>query len=123
MDEEDCYAEILKDDIIKLDESSMLQEAHTRPQETAHMRPCQGTAQRRIRLRVGNSRGSPPGGGVGFSSTVHPSKSNFFARMTNRLVVFAFFVFTLMMAIYFLSPLGGHKQVKYCGRITGVNHD
>ncbi|KAJ1395523.1 NAC domain [Sesbania bispinosa] len=41
VDEEDCYAEILKDDIIKLDESSIQQEAHTRQQEPTQVHPCQ----------------------------------------------------------------------------------
>ncbi|KAK7324846.1 hypothetical protein VNO77_28724 [Canavalia gladiata] len=121
VDEEDCYAEILKDDIIKLDESSISEEGHTRPQDSAQVHPSQGTAQRRIRLRVGNTKHSPAGGR--FPITKHSSKStNFFARMTNRLVVFAFFVFTLI-ALCFWSLFGGLKQVKYYGKISGVNND
>lgn len=109
MDEEDCYAEILRNDIIKLDESSMSQGAQTRPNNLAHSHPCQGTAQRRIRLRVPKSTHSQPG--ARFSKTMHQSKSSFIARMTNRLMIFAFFVFTLT-AILFWSSLGGHKQVR-----------
>ncbi|XP_061376270.1 NAC domain-containing protein 40-like [Gastrolobium bilobum] len=120
VDEEDCYAEILKDDIIKLDESSISQEANTRPQDPTQMHGYQGTAQRRIRLRVGNSR--PSTAGVSFKSTMHSSKNAFIARMTNRLVIFAFMVSTLI-AIYFLSSLGGLKQVKCCGKFSRVNHD
>ncbi|KAG5114565.1 hypothetical protein JHK82_037834 [Glycine max] len=83
--EEDCYAEILKDDIIKLDESSILVESHTRPQDPTQMQPApQGTAQRRIRLRVGNSKHSRAV--VRFPSTMHSSKNTFFARTTNSLV-------------------------------------
>ncbi|KAL5152011.1 NAC domain-containing protein 40 [Glycine soja] len=83
--EEDCYAEILKDDIIKLDESSVLVESHTRPQDPTQMQPApQGTAQRRIRLRVGNSKHSRAV--VRFPSTMHSSKNTFFARTTNSLV-------------------------------------
>ncbi|CAJ2660216.1 unnamed protein product [Trifolium pratense] len=109
MDEEDCYAEILKNDIIKLDESSMAQGAQTRRHDLAYSHPCQGTAQRRIRLRVAKSTHSQTG--VRFSRTMHQSKSSFFAKMTNRLMIFAFFVFTLM-AIFFWSLLGGHKQLR-----------
>jgi hypothetical protein len=98
MDEEDCYAEILKNDIIKLDESSMSRGAQTRPHDLAHSHPCQGTAQRRIRLRVAKSTHSQSG--VRFSRTMHQSKSSLFARMTSRLMIFSFFVFTLM-AIFF----------------------
>ncbi|KAH1104308.1 hypothetical protein AAZX31_13G296100 [Glycine max] len=119
--EEDCYAEILKDDIIKLDESSVLVESHTRPQDPTQMQPApQGTAQRRIRLRVGNSKHSRAV--VRFPSTMHSSKNTFFARTTNSLVVLAFFVFTLMV-LYFLSLVRGQKQDKYCGEFSGVNHD
>nr|QSD99849.1 NAC family transcription factor [Melilotus albus] len=110
MDEEDCYAEILKNDIIKLDESSMSQGAQTRPNDLAHSHPCQGTAQRRIRLRVAKSTQSQPG--ARFSRTMHQSKSSLFARTSNRLMIFTFFVFTLMIVIFFWSSLGGHKQVR-----------
>ncbi|RZB76538.1 hypothetical protein D0Y65_034824 [Glycine soja] len=83
--EEDCYAEILKDDIIKLDESSISVEGHTRPQDPIQMHPSpQGTSQRRIRLRVGNSKHSPAV--VRFPCTMHSSKSTFFARITISLV-------------------------------------
>ncbi|KAG4385936.1 hypothetical protein GLYMA_12G186902v4 [Glycine max] len=119
--EEDCYAEILKDDIIKLDESSISVEGHTRPQDPIQMHPSpQGTSQRRIRLRVGNSKHSPAV--VRFPCTMHSSKSTFFARITISLVVFPFFVFTLTV-LYFLSLVGGNKQVKYCGKFSGVNYD
>lgn len=85
------------------------------------MQPApQGTAQRRIRLRVGNSKHSPAV--VRFPCTMHSSKSTFFARITISLVVFPFFVFTLTV-LYFLSLVGGHKQVKYCGEFSGVNYD
>ncbi|KAH1222359.1 hypothetical protein GmHk_12G035538 [Glycine max] len=115
--EEDCYAEILKDDIIKLDESSISVEGHTRPQDPIQMHPSpQGTSQRRIRLRVGNSKHSPAV--VRFPCTMHSSKSTFFARITISLVVFPFFVFTLTV-LYFLSLVGGNKQVKYCGKFSG----
>lgn len=120
MDEEDCYAEILKNDIIKLDESSMSQGAQTRPPDPANSQPCQGTAQRRIRLRVEKSTHSQPG--VRFSRTMHQSKSSSFARMTNHLMIFAFFVIALMV-LFFWSLLGGHKQMKYCVKILGVNCD
>ena len=47
VDEEDCYPEILKDDIIKLDESSLTQETTLKGcQDALHMLPCQGTALR-----------------------------------------------------------------------------
>ncbi|XP_058773678.1 NAC domain-containing protein 40 [Vicia villosa] len=109
MDEEDCYAEILKNDIIKLDESSMSQGVQTRPNDILQPHPCQGTAQRRIRLRVPKSTHAQSG--VRFSRTMHQSKSCFFGRMTNRLMIFAFFVFTLM-TIFFWFLLDGHKQVR-----------
>lgn len=100
VNEEDCYAEILKDDIIKLDESSFSQE-DTKPQDPAQMHhPSQGTAQRRIRLRVDNSRKSPARGD-NFPRSRHSSKNTLFGRMTNRLVVFAFFVF-ILIAIFFV---------------------
>ena len=117
VDEEDCYAEILKDDIIKLDESSLSQEAHTTPQDPAQMHPCQGTANRRIRL-VRDS-GRSPEGRVRFPSSKKSSKNtSFFARMTNRLVVSAFLVFTLVAI--FLFFIGGLKLVKYCGEFSRV---
>ncbi|KAK7293270.1 hypothetical protein RJT34_16133 [Clitoria ternatea] len=86
VDEEDCYADILKNDIIKLDESSIPGEGHTRTQDPEQTYPCQGTAQRRI--RVGNSKLSTSAG-VRFPSTKHSSKTKngIFAGMTNRLVV------------------------------------
>ncbi|KAF7823205.1 NAC domain-containing protein 40 [Senna tora] len=83
-DEEDCYAEILKDDIIKLDESSLTsQEAHTRMQDPSHqMLPFQGTAQRRIRLRMEKPKkklgSSSTTGGVGFAGSKHSSKCTLF---------------------------------------------
>ncbi|KAG4981079.1 hypothetical protein JHK82_034329 [Glycine max] len=126
--EEDCYAEILKDDIIKLDESSISVEGHTRPQDPIQMHPSpQGTSQRRIRLRVGNSKHSPAV--VRFPCTMHSSKSTFFARITISLVVFPFFVFTLTV-LYFLSLVGGNKQkverernieLQFCSRVTLVS--
>jgi len=99
--EEDCYAEILKDDIIKLDESSISAEAHTRGQEPAQMHHhAQGTAQRRIRLRVGKSKRSSPAV-VGFPSTImQSSKSTFFAGVTNSLVALVFLVFTLIFLVF-----------------------
>jgi len=98
--EEDCYAEILKDDIIKLDESSISAEGHTGANEAAQMHPAQGTAQRRIRLRVGNSKRSSPAV-VGFRSTImQSSKSSFFAGISNSLVALLFLVFTLIFLVF-----------------------
>jgi len=98
--EEDCYAEILKDDIIKLDESSISGEGHTRAEEPAQMNPAQGTAQRRIRLRVRNSKRSSPAV-VGFPSTVmQSSRSSFFFGITNSLVALVFLLFTLIFLVF-----------------------
>ncbi|KAL2331906.1 hypothetical protein Fmac_019487 [Flemingia macrophylla] len=83
--EEDCYAEILKDDIIKLDDSSISEEGHTRTQDHAQVHPAQGTAQRRIRLRVKNLKHAPAV--VRCPSTIHSSKN----ALANRLAIFAFF--------------------------------
>lgn len=100
MYEEDCYAEILKDDIIKLDESSISAEGHTGAHDPAQMHPAQGTAKRRIRLRVGNSKRSSPAV-VGFRSTImQSSKSTFFAGISNSLVALVFLVFTLIFLVF-----------------------
>ncbi|XP_057457422.1 NAC domain-containing protein 40 isoform X2 [Lotus japonicus] len=104
VDEEDCYAEILKNDIIKLDESSISKAGHTIPEDPAQLDNYQGTAQRRIRLRVKRPRRSAEGARC--SSKMHSSKSSFFARITTRLVVvFAFLVFTLV-GVCFWSSFG-----------------
>lgn len=57
-DDDDFFAEILKDDIINLDESSVSVAADTRPVVASNSEaivsqaiPSQGTANRRIRLR------------------------------------------------------------------------
>lgn len=69
--EDDFYAEILKDDIIKLDDSSLyatpgfppmmnnMSEAERKAQEPTQVIPLQGTANRRIKLRTQESRMFP----------------------------------------------------------------
>ncbi|KAK6936254.1 NAC domain [Dillenia turbinata] len=54
---EDCFADILKDDIIKLDETPpaapyLMPETHRKSKMPLHGVPLQGTANRRIRLRM-----------------------------------------------------------------------
>lgn len=101
VDEEDCYAEILKNDIIKLDESSLTsQEAHTRSQDPPQTFPFQGTAQRRIRLKVDKSSTRSAAAGLGFPSSKRPSKTTtLLGTLTKRTVLCVFFVLTLI-ALY-----------------------
>ncbi|KAI4334197.1 hypothetical protein L6164_018916 [Bauhinia variegata] len=117
MDEEDFFAEILKHDIIKLDESSLTQEANTRLQDPAQIHPSQGTAQRRIRLKLDKPRHSPArvikfekpshsATRVRFPCSKHSLSSSYFTM----LVLLALFLVAL-----FLSLLGGLKQVKSYG--------
>ncbi|KAK7261189.1 hypothetical protein RIF29_27494 [Crotalaria pallida] len=84
VNEEDCYAEILKDDIIKLDDSSFSKE-DTKPQDPSQMQhhpsPSQGTANRRIRLKVRNPRKKSPSGGVPLPSSRHSSKNTLFTSV------------------------------------------
>ncbi|XP_020964365.1 NAC domain-containing protein 40 isoform X2 [Arachis ipaensis] len=95
-EEEDCYAEILNDDIIKLDESTL-----SRPS------PPQGTANRRIRLRVPKStvpksrvpKSRVPTGNGCQCSKQSSNKINTF--LSYPLVVFTFFVFTLLALGFF----------------------
>lgn len=64
--EEDCFAEIMNDDIINLDESSLstiprLQQAEIKSEQAiqrdaSNVVPVQGTANRRIRLRRNKSK-------------------------------------------------------------------
>ncbi|XLR41165.1 hypothetical protein S83_025825 [Arachis hypogaea] len=97
VDEDDCYAEILNDDIIKLDESTL-----SRPS------PPQGTANRIIRLRVPKStvpksrvpKSTVPTGNGCHCSTQSSNKINTF--LPYALVVFTFFVFTLLALGFFL---------------------
>lgn len=114
MDEEDCYAEILKDDIIKLDDSSLAsQEAHTRMQDPPQTLPFQGTAQRRIRLKVDKPRHPR----LRFPTSKHSSNSTLFGTLKNRLVFSVFcFVLTLIALYLFLLGLGSFIEVKSCGR-------
>ncbi|CAL0332150.1 unnamed protein product [Lupinus luteus] len=111
VNEEDCYAEILKDDIIKLDESAFSKEMiksedHT-PLQVLH--PSQGTAQRRIRLNVRNPRKSHAGTEPCLQSSRHTSMNNTLcATTTNRLLIFAFIIISI-----FFCLLCGLKQVNY----------
>lgn len=54
-EDEDCYADIMKDDIIKLDDSSLIENPRVvemkYKQAADPGRPLQGTANRRLRLR------------------------------------------------------------------------
>ncbi|KAI4322456.1 hypothetical protein L6164_022149 [Bauhinia variegata] len=125
VDEEDFYADILKDDIIKLDESSMTQGAYTGLQDPAYtglqdpaqIPHSQGTAQRRIRLKLRRSthssarvvkleKPSHTATRIRFPSSKHSSSSSFFTLF----VLLVFF-----SVVLFLSLLGGLKQVKSCG--------
>ncbi|KAF1859439.1 hypothetical protein Lal_00010023 [Lupinus albus] len=102
VNEEDCYAEILKDDIIKLDESSFSKEVikseDSTPLQVVH--PNQGTAQRRIRLNIRNPRKSNAGREPCLpSSTSHTSMNN---NTTNRLVIFAFIIISIFFCLYWV---------------------
>ncbi|TKY48668.1 NAC domain-containing protein 40 [Spatholobus suberectus] len=117
--EEDCFAEILNDDIIKLDESSISENGHTRSQDPAQVHPAQGTAQRRIRLRVGNSKRSPAV--VRFPSTMHSSKSAFLVQNNQPFCGICFLRFHFDSSIFFV--LIGWTQVKHYGKFSRVNYD
>ncbi|KAK6926536.1 NAC domain, partial [Dillenia turbinata] len=65
-EQEDCYADILKDDIIKLDETppaalDLMPETDRRSKMPLHGVPLQGTANRRIRLGTLKRRSSRRG--------------------------------------------------------------
>ncbi|KAI9072567.1 hypothetical protein K1719_045454 [Acacia pycnantha] len=119
VDEEDCYAEILKNDIIKLDESSLTsQEAHSISQDPPQALPFQGTAQRRIRLKVDKPK-HRAAAGFGFPSSKRPSKTNtLFGTLTNGVLLCVFFVLTLVALYLSLMGLGlgSLKPVKICER-------
>lgn len=122
VDEEDCYAEILKDDIIKLDESSLSsQEGHNELRDHT-MIPSQGTAQRRIRLRVEKAKKKKQSlaSGVRFPSSMHSSKRRplLGTLTTSRFMLLSLFFVLTLIALYLLSLLvvGNLKQVKSCGK-------
>ncbi|XP_028756782.1 NAC domain-containing protein 40-like [Neltuma alba] len=121
VDDEDCYAEILKNDIVKLDDSSLtLQEAHTRPQDHPQTFAFQGTAPRRIRLRVDKSRRSVSPA-LGFPTSKRPSQStNLFGTLTNRVLICVLFVLTLIALYLSLMGLGSLKPVKSWERFGSV---
>lgn len=50
-EEDDCYADIMKDDIIKLDENPRPWRVADEGKQNKAVLPCQGTANRRLRLR------------------------------------------------------------------------
>lgn len=50
-EEDDCYADIMQDDIIKLDENPRPWRVADEGQQNKAVLPCQGTANRRLRLR------------------------------------------------------------------------
>lgn len=125
MDEEDCYAEILKNDIIKLDEESALttQETHARFQDPPQTHAFQGTAQRRIRLKVNKPRPRSAASGLGFPSSKRPSKSTIttlFGTLTNRILLCVFFVLTLIALYLSFMGLGSVTPVTNTGRIGSL---
>ncbi|KAK4286314.1 hypothetical protein QN277_002885 [Acacia crassicarpa] len=119
VDEEDCYAEILKNDIIKLDESSLTsQEAHSISQDPPQAVPFQGTAQRRIRLKVDKPKHCAAAR-FGFPSSKRPSKTNtLFGSLTNGVLLCVFFVLTLVALCLSLMGLGlgSLNPMKSCER-------
>ncbi|XP_022729355.1 NAC domain-containing protein 40-like [Durio zibethinus] len=138
-DEDDYFAEILKDDIIKLDETSLsatpdilpmtaiTSDAERRPQQPRqeNVPHFQGTANRRIKLRRPEAdilSANPSERVVGEISIEKPSSPKsegspncllflFLPRTANLRFIYATFVILTLLAL-FLSFIGGSKPVK-----------
>ncbi|XVF05107.1 hypothetical protein REPUB_Repub05bG0143100 [Reevesia pubescens] len=138
-DEEDYFAEILKDDIIKLDETSLsaapdilpmiasTSDAERRPQQprqenVPHVFPSQGTANRRIKLRRPKADtlcANTSGRVVGEISIEKPSSPkseeppncllSLFQRRTGNIRLIYATFVILTLLALFLSFLGGSK--------------
>ncbi|MED6169191.1 hypothetical protein PIB30_019304 [Stylosanthes scabra] len=118
VDEEDCYAEILKHDIIKLDESALSRVAMATATTTPSP-PRQGTANRRIRLRVPKSRVSVSPtlpAGIRFQCSKQSSRRNTIF-VPNRLLLFTFSVFTLLALSFFLIGRSQTTTAQYSGEL------
>ncbi|XVE59622.1 hypothetical protein DITRI_Ditri05aG0060800 [Diplodiscus trichospermus] len=137
-DDEDYFAEILKDDIIKLDETSLSASmvASTSDAERRHHQPrqestsdvsyFQGTANRRIKLTrpkadTPSAKASEPAVGQFSIQKLSSPKSEespkcllslFSLRTANLRLIYATFVVLTSLAL-FLSLIGGSKPVKY----------
>uniref|UniRef100_A0A803PXP8 NAC domain-containing protein n=1 Tax=Cannabis sativa TaxID=3483 RepID=A0A803PXP8_CANSA len=116
VDEDDFYAEILKDDIIKLDETHMPAGFHMRhrtvatpenvqkSQEPVESIASQGTANRRIRL----TKEAPLTSDECFTGeTKKPSSKNNKCVLLSRLAVSCHLVLVLLLLLTFMAFLGG----------------
>ena len=134
--EEDYFAEILKDDIIKLDETSLsatpdslpmiasTSDAERRSQlprqeKIPNVSHFQGTANRRIKLRRPKAEYFPkPEISIEKLSSPKSEESPkyllslFSLRTANPRLIYATFVILTLLAL-FLSLIGGSKPVKY----------
>ncbi|KAG2674375.1 hypothetical protein I3760_13G131300 [Carya illinoinensis] len=158
--EEDFYAEILKDDIIKLDESSLsvssdlflstvtdhASEAERETQQPIQdmdswVPPLQGTAYRRIKLRMKEAKAFPAEGPESRESgkTVnnylvekdeHPNQEQqppkcllgiFHPRTINHWRAYVLFIILTVLAL-FLSWLGGSRQARRITHATLYEH-
>ncbi|XVF46969.1 hypothetical protein PTKIN_Ptkin03bG0071200 [Pterospermum kingtungense] len=142
-DEEDCFAEILKDDIIKLDETS-LSEAHdirpmiasTSDAEIRHQQPrqeniphvsnVQGAANRRVKFRrpkadIFHAKAlKPVVGEISMEKLISPKSEespkylpSLFSLRTANLRLIYVTFLILTLLALFLSLIGGSKPVKY----------
>ncbi|XP_040993161.1 NAC domain-containing protein 60-like [Juglans microcarpa x Juglans regia] len=157
--EEDFYAEILKDDIIKLDESSLsfsplflptvtdhVSEAERETQQpiqetTSWVPPLQGTANRRIKLRLKEAKEfaaegpeSRESGETVYNYLVekdeHPNQEQqppkcllgiFYPRTINHWRAYVLFIILTVLAL-FLSWLGGSRQARRITYATLYEH-
>lgn len=139
-DEDDCYAEILKDDIIKLDETSISATLDIRPvsaitpeivqksQEpvestVSQIHPFQGTANRRIRLRklaAQTSRGwvleSSTSNGDLVGESTSPNSAQSSGVSSSRITVSRHLILVVLLVLTFMalfvSILGGLWRVR-----------
>ncbi|XP_051134118.1 NAC domain-containing protein 60 [Andrographis paniculata] len=118
-EEEDCYADIIKDDIIKLDDSSLnsnpvvkTESKMKSPQTdeaTPSSHPIQGTANRRLRLkRQSIKRNKSNRNGNGIPSTCPDLVSvkaagNFGIRRVKFQSIFMFVVMLILLILFVLS--------------------